>query len=277
MVINYDFPTGVEDYVHRIGRTGRAGASGVAYTFFGDQDAKYASDLIKVLEGANQRVPPEIRDMASRGGGMNRFRRWGSGPGGRDGGRSGRSDSSYGGRGFSSSGGGHGYDSGSRDRYMRFLTIVHEICALICASQVLDAFTCCLGHYITKSDGFSAFCLWDRFDRGYQNGYDRGRSRSRSPLGWSSRNRERSRSRSLDRASRPASSFHQAMMEKARPSSPPQKQRGSNNDRVSPPHGGGSEKENFVRDGIDNGGYGGGPYSSRYSEEVEEGMIPQDE
>lgn len=138
MVINYDFPTGVEDYVHRIGRTGRAGASGVAYTFFGDQDAKYASDLIKVLEGANQRVPPEIRDLASRGGGMNRFRRWGSGSGGgRDGGRGGRSDSSYGGRdggrggyGFSSSSGGRGYDSGSRDRYLRFLDTAREIFAV---------------------------------------------------------------------------------------------------------------------------------------------------
>ncbi|GAV67952.1 DEAD domain-containing protein/Helicase_C domain-containing protein/WW domain-containing protein [Cephalotus follicularis] len=102
VVVNYDFPTGAEDYVHRIGRTGRAGATGLAYTFFGEQDAKYASDLIKVLEGANQRVPPEIREMASRGGGMGRPRRWASGPsyGGRDGGR----------------GGGRGYDNESRDR-----------------------------------------------------------------------------------------------------------------------------------------------------------------
>jgi len=33
-VINFDFPNNVEDYVHRIGRTGRAGATGTAYTFF---------------------------------------------------------------------------------------------------------------------------------------------------------------------------------------------------------------------------------------------------
>ncbi|XP_074292963.1 ATP-dependent RNA helicase-like protein DB10 [Silene latifolia] len=99
VVVNYDFPTGVEDYVHRIGRTGRAGATGVAYTFFSDQDSKHASELVKILEGANQRVPPEVRDMALRGGGMGRGRRqWGSGPGGRDGGRGGRGDSSYGGR-----------------------------------------------------------------------------------------------------------------------------------------------------------------------------------
>ncbi|KAM0954978.1 hypothetical protein ACFX15_022843 [Malus domestica] len=112
VVINYDFPTGVEDYVHRIGRTGRAGATGLAYTFFGDQDAKYASDLIKVLEGANQCVPPEVRELASRGGGMNRFRRWGSGPsGGRDGGR-GQNDSSYGGR-DGGRGGGYGFTPSS--------------------------------------------------------------------------------------------------------------------------------------------------------------------
>ncbi|KAL6011495.1 hypothetical protein ACLOJK_001943 [Asimina triloba] len=102
VVINYDFPTGIEDYVHRIGRTGRAGATGLAYTFFCEQDAKFARDLIKVLEGAGQRVPPEVREMALRGGGGKTRSRWGSGSGARDKGRShgaGRDDSSRGGRG----------------------------------------------------------------------------------------------------------------------------------------------------------------------------------
>jgi ATP-dependent RNA helicase DDX5/DBP2 len=87
VVINYDFPNGVEDYVHRIGRTGRAGATGVAYTFFSEQDWKHAGDLIKVLEGANQHVLPELRQIASRGppsfgkdrGGMSRFDSGGGG------------------------------------------------------------------------------------------------------------------------------------------------------------------------------------------------------
>ena len=99
VVINYDFPTGVEDYVHRIGRTGRAGATGVSYTFFSDQDSKYARELVKVLEGAGQRVPPELRDMVSYGGFGGRSRRWGSGA--RDRGRSngmGLGDSGYGSR-----------------------------------------------------------------------------------------------------------------------------------------------------------------------------------
>lgn len=123
VVVNYDFPNGVEDYVHRIGRTGRAGATGLAYTFFGDQDAKHASDLIKILEGANQKVPPQVREMATRGGGgMNKFRRWGppssgGGGGGRggygDSGYSGRGESGYGGRGDS---GGRGSWAPSRDR-----------------------------------------------------------------------------------------------------------------------------------------------------------------
>ncbi|KAL6970190.1 RNA helicase [Sarracenia purpurea var. burkii] len=108
VVINYDFPTGVEDYVHRIGRTGRAGATGVAYTFFSDQDWKYAADLVKVLEGANQRVPPEVREIALHGGpnfakdrgGPNRFESAG-GVGGRldSGGRGGMRDGGFGGRG----------------------------------------------------------------------------------------------------------------------------------------------------------------------------------
>ncbi|XP_074310829.1 DEAD-box ATP-dependent RNA helicase 14-like [Silene latifolia] len=114
VVVNYDFPTGVEDYVHRIGRTGRAGATGVAYTFFSDQDSKHASDLVKILEGANQQVPQEVRDMAQRGGGMGRGRRqWDSGSGGRGGGQGGRSDSGY--------GGGYGgrYDGGGRGNSFR--------------------------------------------------------------------------------------------------------------------------------------------------------------
>lgn len=88
MVINYDFPTGVEDYVHRIGRTGRAGATGVSYTFFCQQDSKYASDLVKILEGANQKVPKELKDMVSRGGHGGRSRRWASRSDARDNGRS---------------------------------------------------------------------------------------------------------------------------------------------------------------------------------------------
>jgi ATP-dependent RNA helicase DBP3 len=59
-VINYSFPLTVEDYVHRIGRTGRAGATGISHTFFTDFDKGLAGALVGVLRDANQEVPEEI-------------------------------------------------------------------------------------------------------------------------------------------------------------------------------------------------------------------------
>merc|ERR1712178_93606 len=69
-VINYDFPGGIEDYIHRIGRTGRAGATGSSYTFFTQDKFRHANDLIKVLREANQPVPEELQKLAGndRGG-----------------------------------------------------------------------------------------------------------------------------------------------------------------------------------------------------------------
>jgi ATP-dependent RNA helicase DBP3 len=59
-VINYSFPLTVEDYVHRIGRTGRGGASGVSHTFFCDVDKSLAGALVSVLKEANQEIPNDI-------------------------------------------------------------------------------------------------------------------------------------------------------------------------------------------------------------------------
>jgi len=66
VVINYDFPDGrggIEDYVHRIGRTGRAGNKGIAYTFFAQKNSRRAPELIKLMEDAEQSVPQALRDM----------------------------------------------------------------------------------------------------------------------------------------------------------------------------------------------------------------------
>merc|ERR1719291_1585544 len=68
-VINYDLPTQIEDYIHRVGRTGRAGATGSSYTFFTEDKWKHAPDLIKVLEEANQPVPQELEALAQGAGG----------------------------------------------------------------------------------------------------------------------------------------------------------------------------------------------------------------
>lgn len=53
-VINYDYPNNSEDYVHRIGRTGRSNNTGTAYTLFTNQNAPKAKDLVNVLKEANQ-------------------------------------------------------------------------------------------------------------------------------------------------------------------------------------------------------------------------------
>ncbi|KAG4929884.1 hypothetical protein AAZX31_17G082700 [Glycine max] len=92
-VINYDFPTSLEDYVHRIGRTGRAGAKGTAYTFFTHANAKFARDLIKILQDAGQTVSPALTALV-RSAGSGQF---GSGGGFRSRGRGG-----YGNRGLTS-------------------------------------------------------------------------------------------------------------------------------------------------------------------------------
>merc|ERR1719237_1223553 len=68
-VINYDFPGQIEDYIHRIGRTGRAGATGSSYTFFSADKSRHARDLVAVLREANQPVPQELENLAAQGGG----------------------------------------------------------------------------------------------------------------------------------------------------------------------------------------------------------------
>ncbi|CAN6460989.1 unnamed protein product [Victoria cruziana] len=60
VVINYSFPLTTEDYVHRIGRTGRAGKKGVAHTFFTQENKGLAGELVNVLREAGQVVPQAL-------------------------------------------------------------------------------------------------------------------------------------------------------------------------------------------------------------------------
>ncbi|KAM3159643.1 ATP-dependent RNA helicase DBP3 [Lachancea thermotolerans] len=64
-VINLTFPLTVEDYVHRIGRTGRAGLTGTAHTLFTEQEKHLAGALVNVLNGANQPVPEELKKFGT--------------------------------------------------------------------------------------------------------------------------------------------------------------------------------------------------------------------
>lgn len=113
VVINYDFPggvNGVEDYVHRIGRTARGNAEGKAYTFFTMGDSKRATQLIGVLKRAEQEVPE----------GLLKFDRGGSRGGGFGGGFGGRGRGGFGGRGgrgFGGGGGGRGGGYGGQRKW----------------------------------------------------------------------------------------------------------------------------------------------------------------
>lgn len=81
-VVNYDYPGSSEDYIHRIGRTGRSETLGTSYTFFTDNNARQASDLVAVLREAKQEIEPKLLDMANRnrgrgGNGFDKARRYG--------------------------------------------------------------------------------------------------------------------------------------------------------------------------------------------------------
>ncbi|XP_014725669.1 PREDICTED: probable ATP-dependent RNA helicase DDX43 [Sturnus vulgaris] len=65
-VFNFDFPRNIEEYVHRVGRTGRAGRTGEAVTLVTSNDWRFASELIDILERANQVVPDKLIAMAER-------------------------------------------------------------------------------------------------------------------------------------------------------------------------------------------------------------------
>jgi len=56
-VINFDLPNDIEEYVHRIGRTGRVGNLGLATSFFNDKNRNMACELIELLNEANQETP----------------------------------------------------------------------------------------------------------------------------------------------------------------------------------------------------------------------------
>ena len=66
LVINYDAPSHVEDYVHRVGRTGRGGKSGEAYTILTPDDEKCASDLVRVSRASKLEPPAELAAMAGK-------------------------------------------------------------------------------------------------------------------------------------------------------------------------------------------------------------------
>ncbi|XP_003340257.1 probable ATP-dependent RNA helicase DDX52 [Monodelphis domestica] len=63
LVINYDFPTSAVEYIHRIGRTGRAGHKGKAVTFFTEDDKPLLRSVANVIQQAGCPVPEYIRSF----------------------------------------------------------------------------------------------------------------------------------------------------------------------------------------------------------------------
>ncbi|XP_046672913.1 probable ATP-dependent RNA helicase DDX46 isoform X1 [Homalodisca vitripennis] len=63
LVVNYDCPNHYEDYVHRCGRTGRAGNKGYAYTFVTPEQERYSGEIIRAFELASVPVPEPLRAL----------------------------------------------------------------------------------------------------------------------------------------------------------------------------------------------------------------------
>ncbi|XP_017472320.1 PREDICTED: ATP-dependent RNA helicase DDX3X-like [Rhagoletis zephyria] len=88
-VINFDLPNDIEEYVHRIGRTGRVGNLGLATSFFNDKNRNISADLYELMVETKQDVPDflksAVKEFNSDRSGMNR--RYGGGGGGGGGNR----------------------------------------------------------------------------------------------------------------------------------------------------------------------------------------------
>ena len=100
-VINFDLPSDIDEYVHRIGRTGRVGNIGLATSFFNDKNSNIVRDLLDLLIEAKQEVPEWLERCAAS------YRRPGQNRGGR------RFGGQFGSRDYRQSGGG-GRGGGNR-------------------------------------------------------------------------------------------------------------------------------------------------------------------
>jgi ATP-dependent RNA helicase RhlE len=66
MVINYEIPSAPEDYVHRIGRTGRAGASGVAISLVCEDEEKYLAEIEKLIKRSIDKEKADVKTTARK-------------------------------------------------------------------------------------------------------------------------------------------------------------------------------------------------------------------
>ncbi|PWA94287.1 helicase Cas3, CRISPR-associated, core [Artemisia annua] len=83
-VINFDLPRDIDSYVHRIGRTGRAGKSGIATAFFNDKNSSVAKGISELMKEAKQETPDWLAQYAESYSDSADHRRGSSKFGGRD-------------------------------------------------------------------------------------------------------------------------------------------------------------------------------------------------
>lgn len=117
IVVNYDAPNNMEDYVHRIGRTGRAGEKGDAYTCLYDGDRQIAQQICQVMKKSGQAVPADLDEICRGGGAFGSY-----GGGSKGGGSGGKGDDNLTGSwdrytAGSSGGGGGGMGGGGKGGY----------------------------------------------------------------------------------------------------------------------------------------------------------------
>jgi ATP-dependent RNA helicase DDX3X len=62
-VFNYDMPTNIDDYIHRIGRTGRCGNKGTSISFVNERNKPILKDLIILLKKLNKKCPQFLYDL----------------------------------------------------------------------------------------------------------------------------------------------------------------------------------------------------------------------
>ncbi|XP_041662721.1 DEAD-box helicase 3 X-linked a isoform X12 [Cheilinus undulatus] len=119
-VINFDLPSDIEEYVHRIGRTGRVGNLGLATSFFNDKNSNITKDLLDILVEAKQEVPSWLESLAyehqHKSSNRGRSKRFSGGFGARDyrqtSGGGGSFSSNRGGRNTGGHGGNRGFGGG---------------------------------------------------------------------------------------------------------------------------------------------------------------------
>uniref|UniRef100_A0A915MS04 RNA helicase n=1 Tax=Meloidogyne javanica TaxID=6303 RepID=A0A915MS04_MELJA len=92
-VINYDLPNNIDEYVHRIGRTGRVGNIGLATSFFNDKNRNITHELAELIVETNQQLPDWLEQISRESGKYGGVRTHGGG-----GGRRGGSSNRFGGR-----------------------------------------------------------------------------------------------------------------------------------------------------------------------------------